>query len=37
MTKVTYIPREPTDPHLNIALNEIKFPAKTFPVELDPV
>lgn len=34
MTRVTYIPRDPTDPHMNI-WNGIKFPAN-IPVELDP-
>jgi hypothetical protein len=34
MTKVTWIPRDPTDPHVNI-VHGIKFPANV-PVELDP-
>jgi len=34
MTKVTYTPHDPTDPHMNI-WNGIKFPANV-PIELDP-
>lgn len=34
MTKVTYVPRDPSDPHQNV-WNGIKFPANV-PVELDP-
>lgn len=34
MTKVTYVPREPTDPAMMI-WNGVKFPAN-IPVELDP-